>query len=145
MPDWGLRLGQFVKFSLVGGSGVVVDMGVLYLLADPKALAWSASAAKVCSAEVALLNNFFWNEVWAFRGAARGAGCGVMSRLVRFHAICGLGIGLAVFLLHLFHTWLWWNLYVANGLAILLVTLWNFWMNALFNWRVANYLEGPPV
>jgi putative flippase GtrA len=25
-------------------------------------------------------------------------------------------------------------LYAANLLAILLVTLWNFWMNAIFNW-----------
>jgi dolichol-phosphate mannosyltransferase len=55
-----------------------------------------------------------------------------------FNAICGIGIALAVCFLHLFHTWLGINLDVANFLAILLVTIWNFWMNALFNWRAVK-------
>jgi dolichol-phosphate mannosyltransferase len=132
----GLRIGQFMKFCLVGGSGVLVDMAVLYLLADPATLAWNLTAAKVCSAEGALLNNFCWNEVWTFRAAARRAPGGWLRRLVGFHAICGVGIGLAVLLLHLFHTWLGFNVYIANLLAIFLVTLWNFSMNAACNWRV---------
>lgn len=131
-----LRLGQFVKFCLVGSSGVLVDMAILYVLADPSMLAWNLTAANICSAEVAMLNNFLWNEVWTFRGAARPSAGGILARLGRFHAICGTGIVLAVILLHLFHTWLGFNLYVANFLAILLVTLWNFWMNLWFNWRV---------
>lgn len=130
-----LRLGQFIKFCLVGGSGVVVDMTILYLLADPRMLAWNVTAAKICAAEIAMLNNFVWNELWTFRSIASSTAGGPVRRLVRYHAICGIGIGLAVFFLHLFHTWLGFNLYVANFLAIVLVTLWNFWMNALFNWR----------
>jgi dolichol-phosphate mannosyltransferase len=119
----------------VGGSGVVVDMAILYLLADPKMLAWNLTIAKVCAAETAMLNNFLWNEVWTFRDAGKCEQCGVVRRLLLFNAICGIGIALAVFFLHLFHTWLGINLYLANFFAIVLVTLWNFWMNALFNWR----------
>ena len=133
-----MRMGQFIKFCVVGGSGVLVDMTALYLLADPNTLAWNLTAAKVCSAEAALLNNFFWNEMWTFRTAAKRAQGGLLRRLVGFHAICGVGIGLAVLLLHLFHTWLGFNVYVSNLLAILLVTLWNFSMNAAFNWRVRH-------
>ncbi len=130
------RLRQFVKFCLVGGSGVIVDMTILHFLA--KRCGWSVSLSKLCSAEAALLNNFFWNEIWTFRGLAGGCArhAGVARRLWRFHAICGVGIGLAVFFLRLFYGGLGWNLYLANFLAILLVTLWNFWLNALFNWRV---------
>jgi dolichol-phosphate mannosyltransferase len=130
------RLRQFVKFCLVGGSGVVVDMAVLHLLAV--ALSWNVTLSKVCSAEAAMLSNFLWNEVWTFGGAGGRAGehRGLARRLWRFHAICGAGIGLAVLLLHLFHSGLGINLYLANLLAIGLVTLWNFWLNALFNWRV---------
>ena len=106
-----------------------------------------------------MLNNFFWNEVWTFRSAGGGgvkpgsatvsnqgsAGAspyrangrsGVAARLVRFHAICGAGIGLAVFLLYALYRWLGFSLYAANFLAIALVTLWNFGLNARFNWRV---------
>ena len=57
-------------------------------------------------------------------------------RLWRFDRICGVGIGLAVFFLHAFYRWLGFNLYAANLLAILRVTLWNFELNAPFNWRV---------
>ena len=132
------RLRQFVKFCLVGGSGVVVDMTILHFLA--KRCGWNVSLSKVCSAEAALLNNFLWNEVWTFRGAVGGRTkyAGVTQRLWRFHAICGVGIGLAVCFLHLFYRWLGCNLYVANFLAILLVTLWNFGLNARFNWRVTR-------
>ena len=130
------RLRQFVKFCLVGGSGVIVDMTLLHWLA--RWCGWNVSLSKICSAEAALLNNFLWNEVWTFRGAVGGRTkhAGVAQRLWRFHLICGAGIGLAVFFLHLFYRWLGCNLYAANLLAILLVTLWNFWLNARFNWRV---------
>lgn len=130
----GARVRQFIKFCLVGGSGVIVDMAILHCLAHW--CGWNDSLSKLCSAEAAMLNNFLWNEVWTFRVAAnrcRGL-LGVLGRLWRFHAICGFGIGLAVFFLHLFYGWLGLNLYVANFLAILLVTLWNFGLNARFNW-----------
>jgi putative flippase GtrA len=157
------RLVQFVKFCLVGGSGVVVDMGMLFLLADPKCLGLNVTLSKVLAAETALVNNFIWNELWTFRSTA--AACGsrsasggegrgevgpgrfqgswfgrfgaVARRFLVFNGICGIGIGLAVLLLHLFHTWLGWNLYLANLLAIGLVTLWNFGLNAWLNWPLA--------
>ena len=126
------RLRQFLRFCLVGGSGVVVDMAVLHLLAV--GLGWNVSLSKGCAAETALLSNFLWNEVWTFRaqGFGRGGRAGVLRRLGRFHAICGVGIGLAVALLYLFHAALGINLYGANLLAIGLVTLWNFGINACF-------------
>ena len=130
-----LRLRQFLRFCLVGGSGVIVDMTVLHWLAV--GLGWNVSFSKVCAAEAALLNNFLWNEVWTFRGAGGNVEIrrGAVHRLWRFHAICGAGIGLAVLGLHLFHTGLGLDLYLANLLAIGLVTLWNFGLNARWNWR----------
>ena len=122
----------------MGGSGVLVDMTVLYLLADLKMLAWNVTLAKFWSAETAMLNNFLWNELWTFKNSeeVEKAKSTVIRRLVKFHAICGFGILLAVLFLHVFYTWLNINLYIANFLAIVLVTFWNFWMNAVFNWRI---------
>jgi len=143
---WSARLPasllRFIKFCLVGGSGVVVDMGILYLLADPSRLGWSITLSKICAALVALTNNFIWNELWTFRhsnpqSAIRVPHFGWLRRFLLFNAICGIGIGLAVLLLHLFHTWLGWNLYLSNFLAILLVTFWNYMINCLVTWRNA--------
>ena len=134
------RLRQFVKFCVVGASGVLVDMAVLHILA--RSLGWNVSVSKLCSAELAMLSNFLLNEVWTFRGlgAAGDRSWGLLRRLVKFQAICGAGIGFAVLLLNLFYAHFGLNLYLSNLLAILLVTLWNFWMNALFNWRVRRSL-----
>ena len=136
---------QFAKFCLVGGTGVFVDMGVLYLLADPKTLALNVIFSKICAAEAAMLNNFVWNEIWTFRqGASIYSHEGWFGRLLKFNAICGLGIGLAVLFLHLFHSWLGWSLYLSNFLAIVLVTCWNFGMSSRFNWRANGRANGTP-
>ena len=127
---------QFVKFCIVGGSGVVVDMSVLCLLADPRYLGLPLVLGKACAAEAAMTNNFLWNEVWTFRQphGTPGRQSARWRRFFLFNAICGMGIVLAIALLEVFHRWLGWNLYVANLVAIILVTFWNFGINARFNW-----------
>jgi hypothetical protein len=65
------QVSRFAKFCLVGGSGVVVDMGVLFLLADPRCLGIGVIASKIIAAETALANNFLWNELWTFRPSGR--------------------------------------------------------------------------
>lgn len=120
-------------------------MAVLFLLADPRTLALNLSLSKLSAAETALLNNFVWNELWTFRTRtphAPGRG-GVLRRLLFFNAICGVGIFLAILLLHLFHTLLGWNLYLSNLLAIGLVTAWNFGLNARFNWGCGGLATQP--
>src|SRR5437870_3604055 len=61
------RLLQFIKFCIVGVVGLLVDMGILYLLADPRTLGVNVTLSKICGAEIAMLNNFLWNEFWTFR------------------------------------------------------------------------------
>jgi dolichol-phosphate mannosyltransferase len=127
---------RLFQFCVVGGSGVLVDMGVLFLLADPRTLALNISLAKVCAAEIALINNFTWNHVWTFRDRhlAGESPRKILRRFVSFNVICGLGIGLSVGLLSLFYYVLGFNLYLANLGAILLVTAWNYGLNLKFSW-----------
>src|ERR1043166_9099751 len=61
------RLLQFMKFCLLCRGGMFVDMGILYLLADPRTLDLNLTFSKICAAEVAMTNNFVWNEFWTFR------------------------------------------------------------------------------
>jgi dolichol-phosphate mannosyltransferase len=133
LPEFGKR---FVQFCVVGGSGVIVDMAVLWLLADPHRQLVNVSLAKALAAETALINNFLWNNWWTFRDRKlAGERAAVWwKRLLKFNVICGLGIGFSVLLINLFYRRFGWNLYVSNFLAIFLVTLWNFGMNARFNW-----------
>ncbi|MBX3745251.1 MAG: GtrA family protein [Verrucomicrobiae bacterium] len=129
-------LGRYLRFCVVGGSGVVVDMGVLYLLADPGRLGWDLTWSKVAAAEVAVLNNFVWNEAWTFGDLARARrGWGArLGRLARFNLICVLGIGLSAGLLNAQVHGLGMNVYLANLLAIVVVSVWNFWLNLRLGW-----------
>lgn len=133
---------RFAKFGLVGFSGVLVDTGVFFLLADARTLEWDFSVSKVLAAEAAILNNFVWNEVWTFRDLAadRTSWRDRLSRLGKFNVICTAGIVLSVLLLNAQVRTLGMNIYAANLIAILVVSLWNFWMNLRFGWgqRVAS-------
>jgi len=121
---WGL-VRRYLRFCVVGGSGVVVDMAVLWLLVS--VAGWNLSLAKVLAAEAAIINNFTWNNLWTFRGRARHGGRAWLVGLGRFNVICVAGIGWSVLLLNLGVHGLGWNVYVTNGIAIVLVSGWNFW------------------
>jgi dolichol-phosphate mannosyltransferase len=78
-----------------------------------------------------------WNDAWTFRdlvGDQRGLRH-KLRRLLKFNAVCGIGLVLNVLLLNLqfnvFHI----NRYVANLVAIAVVTAWNYWLNLRLNWR----------
>jgi dolichol-phosphate mannosyltransferase len=130
---------RFARFCLVGVSGVLVDMGAFYLLSDPDALGFGLTGSKLVAAEAAIVNNFLWNDAWTFRDVARGqpGPTRKLGRFARFNVICAAGILLSVALLHLQCDLLAMDRYLANAVAIVLVAVWNFWLNSRFSWHTA--------
>ncbi|MCP5528096.1 MAG: GtrA family protein [Verrucomicrobiales bacterium] len=112
-------------------------MTVLWALAGSRTVGWSLALSKVVAAEAAILNNFVWNDLWTFRDvdARRGRGRELFRRLGVFNLICLAGIGWSVVLLQLQVGWLGFNIYVANLIAIVLVSGWNFGLTLRFGWR----------
>lgn len=136
---------RYAQFCVVGGSGVVVDMAVLHLLSAPALLAWNLNLSKAIAAEAALVSNFVGNDLWTFGGMEVALGGRArLGRFLKFNLICLAGIGWSVLLLNLQVTWLHLNLYVANFLAIALVSGWNFWLNLRFGWG-AGRAGGVPI
>lgn len=128
---------RFIRFALVGLSGVAVDMAALFFLSDPRSLGLGLTRSKVIAAELAIVNNFIWNDIWTFRdlvGAQRG-GRLKLRRFVKFNIVCGIGLALNVVLLNLQFNLLHINRYVANLVAIGVVTIWNYWFNLKLSWR----------
>lgn len=122
---------QLLKFSAVGGSGVVVNLAVFAVLVHGWHMHYLAAA--VCSFLVAVTNNYTWNHVWTFRGV----GGKHAYQGPRFFVVSVLALVLNLVLLRLF---------VAGGiakvqsqaLAILLVTPVNFLGNKLWSFRRRN-------
>ena len=131
---------RFLKFGLVGFSGVFVDMTIFYLLSDASTLGWGLTRSKVIAAEVAVLNNFLWNDLWTFRDLAdqQSGWRKLIKRFVKFNLICLMGIGLNLLILNILYNYFGVNKYVANLIAIAIVTIWNFWFNLKLSWRVTQ-------
>jgi dolichol-phosphate mannosyltransferase len=132
-------LRRYVQFCLVGGSGLAVDMAILWLLADTAMLGWNLNLSKVVAAEVAIVNNFAWNDLWTFRGLGveRSLWWSRLLRFAKFNLICLAGIALSVALLNAQVRWLGMNVYLANFISIVTVSVWNFLMNLKFGWKEA--------
>lgn len=136
---------RFFRFGAVGFSGVFVDMAILYLLSDPSTLGWGLTRSKIIASELAIVNNFLWNDLWTFGDISsqqRGLRKRV-KRFVKFNIICLAGLVLNVLLLNLLFNvlgfqYLPYGRYLANLIAIAAVTFWNFWINLKLSWRVTE-------
>jgi dolichol-phosphate mannosyltransferase len=127
---------KLFRFCLVGATGVVVDMGLLYLLSDPTMLGFGLTRSKIVAAECAMLSNFLLNDFFTFREAAnlRPGFWWRARRFLGFNAICSAGLLINIVLLNVLFNWAGWNRYLANAVAILIVTGWNYWLNLKLNW-----------
>jgi dolichol-phosphate mannosyltransferase len=133
-----LPLERFIKFGIVGLSGVFVDMLVFYWLSDPSTLGWGITRSKIIAAEASIISNFLWNDLWTFGDISqqqRGLSAR-LKRFLKFNLICATGLLLNVIILNVLFNYLGMNRYVANLIAIACVSVWNFWINLKLSWRV---------
>jgi len=136
-----MKASRLLRFGIVGLSGVVVDMSLFYVLRHRTTLPIGLSGG--LSAEIAIFNNFAWNELWTFRdfsqsqpGARRR-----LKRLVKFNMICVAGLAFHLGLLVLLTASGGVNEYAAKLMAIAAATTWNYWINSHLNWRVTEAAE----
>jgi dolichol-phosphate mannosyltransferase len=127
-----------MRFGLVGLSGVFVDMAVLYLLSD--ALAFPLFGSKILAGELAIFNNFLWNDAWTFGDISiqQRSWKQRIKRFYKFNLICLVGLTINVFILEFVVHFLISNRYIANLIAIGVTTIWNFWLNLKLSWRVTD-------
>ncbi|QLE54692.1 glycosyltransferase [Nostoc sp. TCL26-01] len=133
-------LDRFLRFALVGLSGVFVDMTMLYLLSDPATLALPLTRSKIIAGEIAILNNFLWNDAWTFADVSmrQQEWHQRLKRFLKFNMVCLAGLVLNVLVLNLVFNYLIPNRYIANLIAIAIATIWNFWVNLKLSWRVTD-------
>ncbi|TAO03055.1 MAG: glycosyltransferase family 2 protein [Phormidium sp. SL48-SHIP] len=133
-----LPVQRFLRFGLVGLTGVVVDLAVFYVLRERWQLGLTRSA--MLSAEVAILNNFYWNDRWTFYDLSRQqrGWRKQLKRFLKFNIVCLAGLILNVLIVNILFNLLGVNDYLSKLLAIALVTLWNFSINLKLSWRVTD-------
>lgn len=145
---------RFLRFSVVGAIGAVVDFGILYLLHIIVGL--PIVLANTCSFTTAVLSNFTWNRYWTYPDSRSKP---IRTQLVQFFVvnIIGWGINTGILVLLRYpcvalvrtitgsltlsltpemHYKLGYNL--AKAIATGLVLFWNFFVN-----RIWTYSDAP--
>ena len=135
------HLPRLLRFGLVGGSGIVVNYTLLYLLVERAGMHYLPASA--VATEASILSNFMLNDRWTFRDVA-GNGRR-LGRAARYNLIAGGGLLLSVAVLGLLTGLLNLHYLLANLFAIGVATLWNYVANWRWTWTGTTVEEETPA
>ncbi len=135
---------RFLRFGVVGFSGIVVNFGFYVILHDWAGIYDLLSLA--LAIELSILNNFIWNELWTFRDRRRGGISIYLARMAGFHISSGL-VAMSVQLLNqyietrLFAVWDKLALLIGIGLGAVA----NYFICNRWIFRAGTERTSPPV
>ena len=123
-----IRISIFLRwwrFNLVGGIGIAVQLGLLFLLKN--AVHFNYLAATALAVEATVIHNFLWHERYTWADRVRLTWRDSLPRLLRFNLTNGAvsiagNLGLMKLMVDMGHM----NYLVANAIAIALCSLVNF-------------------
>lgn len=128
-------LEQFIKWSIVGTIGAVVDYGVLiplveFVRLDPR---W----AQAISFTAAASNNYIWNRLWTFRAFRHKP---PVLQFTQFFVVSVVGLAIRTAIFVLLYQGLAFQAFrfgyiLATAIAIIVVLVWNFFVNRLWTFR----------
>jgi putative flippase GtrA len=126
---------QFVKFGIVGTSGVVIDWSAFYIFNHYLGVFYLTS--KVLSFSLAVINSYIWNRRWTFRSEnPRKA-----KEFTKFILAASVGLGLNTLIFYIsvqkFHLSYFPSLLIATAI----VTFWNFTINKLWVFKKPVVVE----
>ena len=128
----GLLTARFLKFGVVGASGVIVNMGGLYVFKEFAGIPYFI--ASLIAIELSILSNFTINLLWTWRDRA-GEGT-LWTKILRYHIGAGATAFLGNYLILIALTELLGMHYmVSNLIGISVGTLSNYIINDLWTFR----------
>jgi dolichol-phosphate mannosyltransferase len=127
------ELGKIIRFAIVGCSGILVNMGLLWLLTGIAGVYYLVSS--IVAIEVSIISNFLLNDHWTFGKGGGHRARPISSRFALFQlvSIGGAAINwLVLFLLTEFGG----VYYLASNMAgILAAFIWNYLVNRHLTWK----------
>jgi putative flippase GtrA len=117
---------KFIKFSLVGFSGVFVDFGTTFLCKE--ILKVQKYLANSFGFILAATSNYVMNRVWTFHSTNPN----VMLEFTRFFIIALIGLFINLMIIWAMTGKFKVNFYLSKAVATVLVMLWNFLINAYY-------------
>lgn len=120
---------KFLKFGLVGASGVIVDFGFTYLCKEIFKI--QKYIANAIGFTLAATSNYVFNRIWTFHSLNPEIGL----EYSKFLLISLVGLGINTLILWTLTSKFNKNFYVSKLFAIGVVTVWNFFFNMMFTFN----------
>jgi putative flippase GtrA len=120
---------KFVKFGLVGVTGMAVDFGITWLCKEQLRL--NKYVANSLGFVAAVISNFLLNRIWTFHSQDPGVGL----QFGKFSAVALVGLGLNNGIVYALTERMRLPFYTAKLIATGIVIFWNFGANLLFTFR----------
>ena len=120
---------KFLKFCVVGLSGIIINEGLLWTLTDFAGFFYLISSA--IAIEASILSNFFLNDIWTFKRQRKTR---FLARLGKFNLarIVALGINLAILGIL---TSLGLHYLISNLIGIAIATLFTYLSSLWWVWK----------
>ena len=112
---------RFLKFSVVGASGVIVNLGLLYVFV--RFLGLNKFLSGALAIELSILNNFFWNNLWTWRERRAES---VLLRLLKYYLASASTSALGNYVVFAFLLRLGLNYLLADLIGIGVAVIINF-------------------
>ena len=120
-----ILLQKFIKFCVVGFSGMVIDFGTTWILKEKARV--NRYVANSTGFILAATSNYILNRFWTFQSENKH----IITEYFSFILISLVGLLINNLLIFLFSDRMKFNFYLAKLIAIGVVTCWNFVMNYL--------------
>jgi putative flippase GtrA len=143
---------RFLKFAVVGAIGALIDFGVMNLLTalTPMNLQWASTISFI----TAVISNFLWNRFWTFPESRQFS---ILPQLIQFSIVSVIGWAFRFMTINWFTdvftslvkpfipaniilpfvtiTPLFLGKNAALAILILIVMLWNFFVNRFWTYK----------
>lgn len=120
---------RFIKFGIVGATGVVIDFSVTYFLRD--LIGINQYFANICGFAIAASSNYLINRLWTFRSKNNN----IAKEYIKYLLISIIGLFINSTVLWLIYETAGANFYISKSIAIAITTIWNFGANSLITFR----------
>ncbi len=127
------EMARFIKFCVVGLSGVGVNSGLLWLLTEKAGFFYVLSAA--ISIEASIISNFMFNNFFTFSDRRPRDVSALLRHLARFNVVSLVGVCINLGVLWLLTSGVGIYYLASNCVGIALATLWNYLENNWWTWK----------
>jgi putative flippase GtrA len=113
---------KFVKYGIVGVFGLIVDMGIFYIL--HKMLGVNYIISNLVSSTLAVIHNFILNSVFTFKVKDR-----LIKRFLSFYTIALVGMAISSGLLFVMIDGFKMDSMISKMIAVLIVAIMQYFLN----------------